>query len=230
MRQDAEWLLDAAIDIGVLGGEMDRAQFQRGLADIISDYAAMPIKEWSLAEAFLRVTRLGQAQNVLVPYDLLILMRAMFLAEEVLRVLDPHFQLLENLQTKGPEVLKAAIKPSDWRGTLDRLEYDAITIMHGLPAALGTLGRRLSQEGKGLGVTLRIRELDDLKQHLDRSSNRLALAMVTLGLYVSGSLLMQHSIGPRIYGEVPLLAAAAFALALWLTFRLVRGISRSGRL
>ena len=91
---------------------MDRGRFQRGLADIISDYAAMPIKEWSLAEAFLRVTRLGQAQNVLVPYDLLILMRAMFLAEEVLRVLDPHFQLLENLQTKGPEVLKAAIKPS----------------------------------------------------------------------------------------------------------------------
>ena len=229
MRQDAEWLLDAAIDVGVLGGEMDRAQFQRGLADIISDYAAMPIKEWSLAEAFLRVTRLGRAHNVLVPYDLLILMRAMYLAEEVLRVLDPHFQLLENLQAKGPEVLKAAIAPSDWRGTIDRLEYDAITILHGLPAALGALGRRVSGE-RGLGVTLRVRELDDLKQHLDRSSNRMALAIVTLGLYVSGSLLMQHSIGPRIYGEVPLLAAAAFALALWLTFRLVRGISRSGRL
>jgi ubiquinone biosynthesis protein len=106
MHQDAEWLLDAAIDLGVLGGDMDRPRFQRGLADIISDYAAMPIKEWSLAQAFLRVTRLGQAQNVLVPYDLLVLMRAMFLAEEVLRVLDPHFQLLENLQTKGPKVLK----------------------------------------------------------------------------------------------------------------------------
>jgi ubiquinone biosynthesis protein len=230
MHQDAEWLLDAAIDLGVLGGEMDRSRFQRGLADIISDYAAMPIKEWSLAEAFLRVTRLGQAQNVLVPYDLLILMRAMFLAEEALRVLDPRFQLLENLQTKGPEVLKSAMAPSDWRGTLERLEYDAVTVMHGFPAALGALGRRLSQEGKGLGFTLRVRELDDLKQHLDRSSNRLALAMVTLGLYVSGSLLMQHSIGPRIFGEVPVLAAAAFALALWLTWRLVRGISRSGHL
>ena len=230
MRQDAEWLLDAAIDVGVLGGEMDRTRFQRGLADIISDYAAMPIKEWSLAEAFLRVTRLGQAQNVLVPYDLLILMRAMFLAEEVLRVLDPHFQLLENLQTKGPEVLKSAIAPSDWRGGFERLEYDAITVLHGLPAALGSLGRRLNQDGKGLGLTLRVRELDDLKEHLDRSSNRLALALVTVGLYVSGSLLMQHSIGPRLYGEVPLLAALAFALALWLTLQLVRGISRSGRL
>jgi ubiquinone biosynthesis protein len=110
------------------------------------------------------------------------------------------------------------------------LEYDAITIMQGLPAALGSLGRGLSQEGKGLGFTLRVCELDDLKEHLDRSNGRLALALVTTGLYVSGALLMQHSIGPRIYGEVPLLAAAAFALALWLTWRLVRGISRSGRL
>jgi len=97
IRQDPDWLLDASIDLGVLGGQMDRVHFRHGLSEIIADYAAMPLKDWSLAEAFLRVTRLGLAQNVLVPYDLLILMRAMFLAEHIVRVLDPESQLLENL-------------------------------------------------------------------------------------------------------------------------------------
>jgi ubiquinone biosynthesis protein len=69
-----------------------------------------------------------------------------------------------------------------------------------------------------------------LETHLDRSSNRLALALVTLGLYVAGSLLMLHSVGPRLYDDIPILAAAAYALALWFTLRLARGISRSGRL
>lgn len=230
MRQDADWLLDAAIDLGVLGGDLDRSQFRRGLADIIADYAALPLKEWSLAEAFLRVTRLGQAQNVFLPYDLLILMRTMFLAENTVAVLDPDFQLLENLQAKGPEVLKAALEQSGWSGSLDRLKHDAASAMQDLPAVLGSWMRRLNQEGEGLGLSLRVHELHDLKEHFTRSSNRLALALVTLGLYVAGSLLMLHSVGPRIWGDMPAFAAFAFALALWFTWRLARAISRSGGL
>lgn len=117
---------------------MDRSQFRRGLAEIIADYAAMPLKDWSLAEAFLRVTRLGQAQNVFMPYDLVVLMRAMFLAEHAVRILDPDFQLLDNLQKKGPAVLKAAMEQLDWKGTLDRLKFDAVAALHDLPAVLGS--------------------------------------------------------------------------------------------
>ncbi|WP_292580530.1 AarF/UbiB family protein, partial [Mesorhizobium sp. 65-26] len=230
IRQDADWLLDAAIDLGVLGGEMDRGEFRRGLAEIIADYAALPLKDWSLAEAFLRVTRLGRAQNVFVPLDLLILMRAMFLAEHTVRILDPDFQLLENLQAKGPEALKGAMEQSDWTGALDRLKIDAITAAHDLPAVIRSWTRQLVQEGDGLGLSLHVRELKGLNEHIDRGSNRLALGLVTLGLYIAGSLLMQHSIGPRIFGDMPALAAFAYILALWFTFRLVRGIARSGKL
>ena len=230
VHQDADWLLDAAIDLGVLGGEMNRAEFRRGLTEIIADFAARPLKDWSLAEAFLRITRLGQAQNVFIPYDLVVLMRAMFNAEHVVRTLDPDFQLLENLQAKGPEVLKAAMEQADWKVTVDRLKHDTLAAMQELPAVLGSWTRRLNQEGEGLGVSLRLHGLDGLEAHLDRSSNRVALALVTLGLYIAGSLLMLHSLGPRLYDDVPALAAFAYALALWFTFRLARGIARSGRL
>ena len=230
LRQDADWLLDAAIDLGVLGGEMDRSAFRRGLAAIIGDYAMLPVQEWSLAEAFLRVTRLGQAQNVFVPYDLIVLMRTMFLAEHVVRVLDPKFELLPSLQKNGAEALKEALEQSDWKSTLDRLKLDAVTAVHDLPAVLGSWTRRLSREGEGLGFSVRVQGLDGLEQHLDRSNNRVALALVTLGLYIAGSLLMQHSIGPRLYDDVPILAALAYGLALWFTLRLIRAITRSGRL
>lgn len=229
IRQDADWLLDAAIDLGIIGGEMNRAEFRRGLAEIIADYAALPLKEWSLAEAFVRVTRLGQAQNVFVPYDLLVLMRATANAEHVVRTLDPDFQLLESLQRKGPEMLKAAMEQADLHGALDRLKLDTLTAAQDLPVVVGSWIRRMTREGEGLGLNLRIHGLDQLEARFERSSNRVALALVTLGLYIAGSLLMQHSLGPRVY-EVPLLAALAYALALWFTFKLARGITRSGRL
>jgi ubiquinone biosynthesis protein len=39
---------------------------------------------------------------------------------------------------------------------------------------------------------------------------------------------MQLSVGPRLFGDVPTLAALAYGLALWFTFRLLRRIARSG--
>lgn len=230
IHQDADWLLDAAIDLGVLGGEMNRGAFRHGLAEIIADYSARPVKDWSIAEAFLRITRLGQAENVFVPYELIVLMRAMFNAEHAVRTLDPDFRLLENLQKKGPEVLKAAMEQADWSVMIDRLKHDSVAAIQELPALLGSWTRRLNQEGEGLGLSLRLHGLEGLEAHLDRSSNRVALALVTLGLYIAGSLLMLHSIGPRLYDDVPVLAALAYSLALWFTFRLARGIARSGKL
>ena len=229
IRQDTDWLLDAAIDLGVLGGEIDRAEFRRGLAEVIADYAAVPLKEWSLAEAFLRVTRLGRVENVFVPYDLLVLVRAMANAEHVVRVLDPDFELLASLQTKGPKMLKAAMQQADWKGAVDRLKLDTLTAAQDMPVVLASWIRRMTQEGEGLGVSLRLHGLEGLESRFERSSNRVALALVTLGLYIAGSLLMQHSLGPRLF-DVPILAAFAYGLALWFTFRLARGIGRSGRL
>ncbi|MBN9310323.1 MAG: AarF/ABC1/UbiB kinase family protein [Devosia sp.] len=227
IRQDADWLLDAAIDLGIIGGEIERIKFRRYLAEIISDYAALPLKEWSLAEVFLRVARLGRSQNVLIPYDLVVLMRAMFLAEHAVRVFDPGFALVAGLQAKGPKFLKAATGDLDWENSLDRLKIDAVTAMQDLPAVLREWIRRLNREGEGLSLSLRI---DGLKAHLNRTSNRQVLALITLGLYIAASLLMRDSIGPRIYGDMPLLAALGYGLAAWFTFRLLRSIWRSGGL
>jgi len=94
-----------------------------------------------LADAFLRVTRLGQAKNMLIPYDLVILMRTMFELEHVVRTLDPEFQLLETLRVKGPEVLKSAPEQEDWKGAVERLRHDTAAAMHDLPAVIGSWTR-----------------------------------------------------------------------------------------
>ncbi|HML93289.1 MAG TPA: AarF/UbiB family protein [Methyloceanibacter sp.] len=229
IRQDADWLLDAAIDLGILGGEIDRSEFRKGIAEILADYAALPLKEWSLSDAFLRVARLGQGQNMFIPHDLLVLIRAMNNAEHAVRTLDPDFPLLESLQVKGPEMLKLALQQADWKGGLDRLKLDTLIATQDLPIVLASWIRRMNREGEGLGLNFRLRGLESLEAHIDRSSNRVALALVTLGLFIAGSLLMQHSVGPRLY-DIPIVAAFVFALALWFTFRLALGIARSGKL
>ena len=42
--------------------------------------------------------------------------------------------------------------------------------------------------------------------------------------------IIPRSTGPQVWGDVPVPALAAYAIALLLSLRLVRAISRSGRL
>lgn len=226
VHQDSEWMLDAALDLGLLAGALDRAAFRQGLQEIIQDYAGLPLKDWSLAEAFVRVARLGHGRNIRIPHNLLVLMRMLYLMENAVRDLDPDFNLLQSLLGKAEEVFSASAG-ADAETGLDRLRFEAAAGVHELPAELGAWIHRI--RAQGLELQVQHHGMEELGQHLDRSSNRVALALVTLGLYIAASLLMQHSIGPRL-GEMPLLAAAGYALALWFTLRLARGISHSGKL
>src|SRR3546814_18751195 len=63
--------------------------------------------------------------------------------------------------------------------------------------------------------------LSSTPEALARTGHRLALALVTLGLYVSGALLILHSDGPQVVGHMPFLAVWAVAAAGLPSLRLV---------
>ncbi|WP_333670917.1 AarF/UbiB family protein [Elioraea tepidiphila] len=229
MHQDAAWMLDAAIDLGLIGGMVDRAVFERGIEEILADYATRPLKDWSVAEAVLRVARLGSGENFTVPQSLVVLMRALFLVESALRTLDPNLDILLALQARGREVMERTLQESATSPAFARLRTEAALTAQDLPGLVAAWLHR-AQRGGGPLLLMRHEGLERLEARLDRAGNRLSVALVTLGLYVAASLLMQHSLGPRVLDDLPLLALLAYALALWLSFRLIRAIARSGPL
>lgn len=160
---------------------MDRSTFPRWLDEIVADYVAVSLQEWSLAEAFRRVMRLGEAQHVLMPQVIIVLMRTIFLAEHVVYDLYWDFRLIESVHISDAKALKEAREKSDWAGGLERLRIEALTAMHDLPGVLGTWTRQLRQEVEGLGLGLHLHRIERLEEHLNRSINRVALALVTLG-------------------------------------------------
>lgn len=227
VHQDSEWLLDAYLDLGLLSGDLDRTEFRRGLEEMLEDYANLALKDWSFAEALMRISRMGRGQNIRVPHHLLVFMRAVFLMEAAVRSLDPEFNLLDGLLGRSDQIVKEAVEERASAAVKRRLKYEAAQALQDIPESLGAWLRRMRTEG--FEWRLHHRGLEDLESHLDRGSNRMALAMVILGLYIASSLLMQIGFGPRLAG-VPLPALIGYGLALWFTVRLVRGISRSGRL
>lgn len=226
VQRDSAWLLDAYLDLGLIAGDLDRAEFVRGMEEMLEDYAALPMKDWSFSEAFIAMMRLGRGHNVRVPHNLLVYLRASLLVESAVRTLDSEFNVMQGLAA-GEQRIRDAVASRATDAMKSRLKYEAAEAVQELPGTLAEAMRNLRREG--FQWRLYHRGLEDLESHLDRSSNRLALALVTLGLYIASSLLMQSEFGPRVAG-IPLPALIGYGLAFWFTFRLVRGISRSGRL
>jgi len=226
INQDSEWLLDSYLDLGLLGKDVDRQQVQRGMNELIQEYASVSLQEWSLATAMLSAARMGWGLNLRMPYYLLLVMRALLIMESTLRSLDPHFNMANYWQSKGATLMTTALKESAGGSSSARLKYEASVFAQELPGALAKLLRR-SRSGK-FEIPLHHHGLQDFENHVDRSSNRIALALVALGLYIASSLLAQSELQPVIAG-IPLVAWGGYTLALWVTFRLLRGISRSGQ-
>lgn len=222
-QRDAESALDTAIELRMIDGLGDRREFVVAIDRILSELAGLPLKDWSIADVLYRVARLGHGEHFSLPRDLLVLMRALFLVENTTRQLDPAFDLVGEITAR-----RDALEDSAAAALPTLTPKRALRAAREVPALVARWLHDAQRESGRPGVSVHHRGLEELEATVARTGNRLALALVTLGLYIAGSLLMLHSAGPRVWGDVPVTALVAYGFALALTVRLVRAISRSG--
>jgi ubiquinone biosynthesis protein len=226
---DAEEALDGAISLGFISGPIDRRDYQGSISEILSELSSLPLAQWSVAEAMWRIAKLGAGEHFELPRRLLVLLRALFLAENTIRALQPDFDLFGELTARRDQ-LAQAFEETSQGGSRRPMVARVARAAQELPRLLTDLLRQARDEDGRPSVVVHHRGLEELQVSVARTGNRLSMALVTLGLYIAGSLLMLHSAGPRVLGDVPVMALIAYLLALLLSLRLVLAISRSGRL
>ena len=224
---DAEGVLDAAIALGFFPPQVERRSHVREIHLILAEMASRPLAEWSIAEAIWRVASIGRGAGFRLPAHLLALIRTLFLVENTLRTLDPDMDLLGTLSARAADVMAIvdASRPVG-RPLAMRLARTA----RQLPQIATDLLRQAQLSDGRPAFSVHHHGLAPTHEALARTGNRLALALVTLGLYVSGALLALHSTGPLLAGHLPWLSVIAFAGAALLSLRLVVAIGRSGHL
>lgn len=217
VQQDADWVVDAWLDLGLVGEQVERGAFLPVVQSLLADCAERPLRDWSLPAALGRLVAAGRSQAVRLPTDLLVLTRTMLLLEGTVRALAPAFSIFETLSHHASVgTLRQAGQPEPSK----RLAFEVGSTASDLPALVAQhLHGALARER-----LLEIAIVPDprLQEGVDRASRRIALALVTLGLYIAASLLMQHAVGPR-WGDMPLLALAGYGLAIRFTFSIAGG-------
>ncbi|MGX6570486.1 ABC1 kinase family protein [Cupriavidus necator] len=221
VEQNADWVVDAWLDMGLIRQHADRRIFLEVVGDLLRDFADLPLREWSIANALSRLIAAGRSSAVGLPSDLLVFSRTVLLLESTLQRIAPEFSIVEAL---SQHVRNGKIDITEQEsGRSRRLSFELAATIDELP---DLMARKLHDRlGKSGLFELTINQDPHFARSLEHLGARIALAIVTLGLYIASTLLIGNPMGPTIAG-VPVLAAAGYVLAVRFTYFITRDYRR----
>jgi ubiquinone biosynthesis protein len=226
-RRDASDLAALALAITEPRAEVNHAGLERDLGSLIEAYADVPIGELPVSDVLRDVVATAAQHRLRFPSNLMLLFKALITTEAIGRRLDPSFRIVRHAAPLAERLWRRQHAPDALIARAGDAARQTWSAALALPGHLDDIGRKM-RDGR-LEVQFVHRNLEHFVTEMDRSSNRLAFAVVIASLIVGSSLIIQAGIGATAYGY-PVLGLVGFLVAGLFGIRLAIGVVRSGRL
>lgn len=222
-------VIEALADMGALSAETDQRSLQRALEVLHDKYYGLPIKRFDLGMILTEFSDVIRRHGVVVPRDMLMLIKALSMVAAVTARLDPELDLLELVRPRLRQAIAERFSPSNVARGATLFGWHLLSIARQAPGQLRQGLRRLAAGDWRLYV--RHENIDRLTNELDRSSNRLAFSIVIAAIIVGSSVVVSANTNMTVLGfSVQTLGMLGYLIAGVLGINLLWAIFRSGRL
>jgi len=222
-------VIDTLADLGALGRDTDRRHLRRALRVLVDKYYGLPLKRLDLGTLLSEFADLMRRNDVVIPRDFSLLIKALGMVGGVTARLDPDLNLLELLGPRLKRAVSERFSPREVARATTLIGWDVLNMLRRAPGQLRQALRRLSTGGWELQV--RHENIDRLIKELDRSSNRIAFSVVIAAIIVGSSVVFSTSTSMTLFGlPVQYFGVVGYLLAGLLGLGLSWAIFRSGRL
>jgi len=207
--------------------EPDIGELERDIRDFMEIHLYKPLKEirlGSLLQDFLGVL---SKHRLILPEDIYLMIKTLSETESLGTMMDPDFDMTEKMAPFIRRIKAERYRPGriisglidsgeEWLDHVRMVPSEARAVLNQV-----RLGKaRIGFEHRGL---------ENLIFEMDRSSNRIAFALIISSLIIGSSLVIATDIGPYLFG-LPIIGLAGFTVAGIFGIWLVIAIFRSGRL
>ena len=199
-------------------------QLESEIEAFVDQYHGVPLAQLNLGQMLADVTAILREHRLGLPSDMALLIKAFISLEGMGRNLEPSFHMTSEALPLLRQVVRARYQPRAlasraWQGlrqTLDTLER--------LPEDFARLLRN-ARRGR-IQVGIDVSHLKRVGDQIDRSANRLAMALVIAALIIGSSIVMTVQGGPTLFG-LPAFGFLGFSGAVVCGLWLIRAIWRS---
>lgn len=226
VEQDAERIVQIALDLGPPSGGLDTRAMERDVTlALLEDFNAR-IGLNHVGRALLRLLHIFGRYGIHITRDYSLMAKAVLSIEEVGRQLDPQFDLAVHARPVLRELQRSrSSSRAIFRDTRDVLR-STLTSIRELPGELRRIVRRIEHDD--LTIKFQHRGLEELDDALKAAANRITLGVIIAALIVGSSLIITTRVPPYLAGY-PALGIIGYILSAVLGLYVVWDIFRHGR-
>ncbi len=207
--------------------EPARGVFETDVAEFMHRHFYRSAGDIQFGQLVTSLVQLTHKHRLRMPPDLVVMLRAMSLTEELVRQLDPDHDLISQAKPFMQRTRMERLRPR--RVITGALEF-AQEFSEAARELPNEVRRIVSQIKTGQArVNFRHEGLEPATNAFERSTNRLSFALVVAALIISSSLII-HSKVPPLLGDVSLVGIAGYLLAGLMGFWLLISILRHGKM
>lgn len=205
----------------------DRRALERDVLEFMEKHLYRPLKETRMKDLLHALIGVLNRNRLVLPPDMYLMIKTISEIEGVGLMLDPDFDITEKARPFIRRIKLERLEPSRiWAEVTDAGE-EAVRSLAALPGEAREVLKQIRQGKAKIGFEHR--GLEKLVFELDRSSNRIAFALIISSLIIGSSLVITTEVGPYLFGY-PILGVLGFSFAGIFGIWLVVAIFRSGKL
>lgn len=200
---------------------VDRLKLERDISELLDQYLDRPLAHLRVGKLLRGLLDLTVRYELRIPAHFFLLIKALTQIEDLGRSLDAEFDFAK---TAGPfmqKILMNRYHPSRITRDLFETGSDLVYLLREVPGELRELLKQAKQ-GK-VKIELEHFGLQSLRESLDRSSNRIASAIVLASMIVGSSLIVLSKV-PPLWHEIPVIGLAGYLASGIMGLVLLRSI------
>lgn len=220
LARDSDRLAKVIIRAGSAPVDLDETGLGIDIADFISYYGSLPIEKIKLFEALNELVSIIHRHHIMLPAEIMMLIKTLVTLEGTGRILSPKFDLLSLLGPYQEQMNLVGFSLTRRMARLNRFYEELSNFAETVPPALADIIERF-----------RAGALEIHMEHrgLEHSANKLVFGIITAALFIGSSMILSFKTPPLIFG-FSVLGVAGYVISVLMGLRILWAIMISGKL
>jgi ubiquinone biosynthesis protein len=219
IHADTEEVASVVSRLGSVPADLDQEGLRSELGVLVADYGSRSLRDLDLGRALNEMADLIRRYRITLPASCSLLIKTLMMLEGTGRQLSPDFSLAELVRPYGARLLWQRFSLRRLGERLERAYRDWDRLLDQLPRDAAEILQRLRNNSF---------EVQHRHPRVEAALERLALGILSAGLFVASAELLSRSAAPTVAG-VSLLGTMACLAATALAIKVVRLFGRSDR-
>lgn len=226
-NRDEHMAANALIELTNPDGRPDRRALEVDVAEFMTQHFYRPLRQMRIGRLLNELVQQTTRHGLSIPTELFILIKCVATMENVVRQLDPDFDLVKEATPHIKKVRTDKLRPGRVWETVRETGGSLFTLFRYLPLEINNFFRSL-EKGRAR-IAFEHHGLKPMIRTLDQVSNRISMAIVLASLIVGSSLIIHADIPPH-WNNISAIGLLGYTFAGIMGVWLIYSIFRHGNL